>query len=101
MDENICSLPKTLFTLNARVFRRKYINKTENPEAAIKPSIGDTTINIRTFSTPAITIAFVPDAIRADPTKPPIKAWLLEEGSPKYQVIKSHIIAPINPERMM
>ena len=49
----------------------KYINKTENPEAPIKPSIGDATINIRTFSTPAITIAFIPPAISADiPTRP-------------------------------
>ncbi len=45
------------------------------------------------------TIALTPPAITADPIKP-ISAWLLEDGSPKYQVIKSQTIAPIKPARI-
>src|ERR687896_2758200 len=49
---------------------------------------------------PPNTTASNPPAINAEPTNPPISAWLLEDGSPKYQVIKSHTIAPIRPARI-
>src|SRR3954468_4116140 len=35
-------------------------------------------------------------AASAAPTRPPIRAWEDDEGSPKYQVIRFHAIAPIS-----
>jgi hypothetical protein len=32
--------------------------------------------------------------------RPPINAWLLDDGRPKYHVIKSQTIAPINPAKI-
>ena len=57
-------------------------------------------MKIRTFSIPEYTRTFNPPAINAEPTKPPMSAWLLEEGRPKYQVIKSQTIAPIRPAKI-
>src|SRR5215831_11776510 len=68
--------------------------------AATKPSTGDNTINATTFSIPIGTIALGPPAINPAPINPPIKAWLLDEGNPKYQVIKFHVMAPMRPERI-
>src|SRR5262245_2855428 len=67
------------------------------PNATTKPSAGETTMKTSVSSTPLNTIAFRPPATNAEPTKPPISAWLLEDGSPKYQVIRSHIMAPMSP----
>ena len=54
---------------------------------------GTSTLPIR----PAVSIAWVPESARAAPTMPPIRAWELEEGSPKYQVIRFQAIAPTRP----
>ena len=58
--------------------------------------IGETTMNIRVFSIPGKTIALAPPATNPAPIRPPIKAWLLEDGRPKYHVIKFQLIAPTN-----
>ena len=58
--------------------------------------IGETTMNIRVFSIPGKTIALAPPATNPAPIRPPIKAWLLEDGRPKYHVIKFQVIAPTN-----
>jgi hypothetical protein len=52
-----------------------------NANAIPKPSIGEITININVFSTPAITIALLPPDINPKPMRPPINAWLLEDGA--------------------
>ena len=67
------------------------------PNAQTNPKVGDTTINVSVFSTPENTKAEVPPASNADPIRPPINAWLLDDGRPKYHVIRSQIIAPIKP----
>jgi hypothetical protein len=46
------------------------------------------------------TIALMPPAIKADPIRPPISAWLLDDGSPKYQVMRSHAMAATKPARI-
>jgi hypothetical protein len=97
IEEPICSLPNSPLTSCGFEFCIKYIIAIAKPKATTKPSVGETTININVFSTPPNTIASNPPAINAEPTKPPISAWLLEDGSPKYQVIRSHVIAPISP----
>jgi hypothetical protein len=65
-----------------------------------KPSIGGTIISVNVFSTTAITIALLPPAINPELIRPPINAWLLDDGSPNYQVIKSQTIAPISPANL-
>jgi hypothetical protein len=65
-----------------------------------KPSIGGTIISVNVFSTTAITIALLPPAINPELIRPPINAWLLDDGSPNYQVIKSQTIAPISPAKI-
>jgi hypothetical protein len=65
-----------------------------------KPSIGETIISVNVFSTTAITIALLPPAINPELIRPPINAWLLDDGSPNYQVIKSQTIAPISTAKI-
>jgi hypothetical protein len=65
-----------------------------------KPRIGETIISVNVFSTTAITIALLPPAINPELIRPPINAWLLDDGSPNYQVIKSQTIAPISPAKI-
>jgi hypothetical protein len=38
-----------------------------------------------------------PAAATAEPSTPPINAWLELDGSPKYQVIRFQVIAPTRP----
>ena len=42
-----------------------------------------------------------PSAATAEPTIPPMSAWLELEGSPRYQVMRFHVIAPTRPARTM
>jgi hypothetical protein len=78
-------------------FLKKYMTISAIPNALAKPRVGDTTINVSVFSIPEKTKAEVPPASNADPMRPPISAWLLDDGRPKYHVIRSQIMAPINP----
>jgi hypothetical protein len=41
----------------------------------------------------------MPPAINPEPMRPPINAWLLDDGRPKYHAIKSQTIAPISPAK--
>ena len=100
IEEPICSLPNTPLTNLGFESRRKYIIAMAKAKANAKPSVGDTTIKTNVFSMPPNTTASNPPAINAEPTKPPISAWLLEDGRPKYQVTRSHVIAPISPASM-
>lgn len=50
------------------------------PNAQTKPKVGDTTINVSVFSMPENTRVEVPSASNADPIRPPINAWLLDDG---------------------
>jgi hypothetical protein len=44
--------------------------------------------------TPFHTIAPVPACITPEPRRPPISAWLDEDGMPRHQVITFQVIAP-------
>jgi hypothetical protein len=46
-------------------------------------------------------MALLPLAINPEPMRPPINAWLLDDDSPKYQVIKSQTIASISPAKII
>src|SRR3954451_25017071 len=68
--------------------------------ATTKARIGATTAGTRTLPTrPSAKIASRPAEATAEPTTPPINACEELEGSPKYQVIKFHEIAPIRPAK--
>ncbi len=55
-----------------------------------------------TFSqTPAHSTTPRPSAMIAEPITPPISAWLELDGSPRYHVIRFHVIAPTRPARRM
>ena len=77
----------------------------------VKPTSGELTIGINTFQsmplfsvqTAAVfdhinTSILLPPAAKAAPHKPPIKAWLEEDGNPKAQVIRFQIIAPVSAQ---
>ena len=81
-------------------FLKKYINNIPNAKATLNPRTGETTRNVNTFCIPPKTNASKPPKINAEPIKPPISAWLLDAGKPKYHVIKSHTIAPINQAKI-
>ena len=64
----------------------------------MKATIGAMTAGINTFPRiPAPRIALGPAAANAAPTTPPMSACEELDGSPKYQVMRFHEIAPIRP----
>src|SRR3954451_7738159 len=68
--------------------------------ATVNASTGAIKAGTSTFeSSPAPSIAAVPAATSAAPTTPPINACEELDGSPKYQVRRFHVIAPISPAK--
>src|SRR5436190_22487502 len=64
----------------------------------VKARIGAITAGTRTLpSTPSPRTALAPPYAQAAPTTPPISACDELDGSPKYQVIRFHEIAPMSP----
>ena len=66
------------------------------PNAGTKPTSGEATIGMRTFSTIVSQCTPAPAAMAA-PTRPPMSACEEDDGSPKYHVIRFQVIAPSNP----
>src|SRR4051794_10872873 len=62
-----------------------------------KPTNGERTIGIRTFSTITAQCTTPPEANNAAPTSPPNSACDEDDGSPKYQVMRFQAIAPTTP----
>src|SRR4051794_33594705 len=70
------------------------------PPAATKATIGAITAGtIRLPTRPPPLTADHPLAATTDPTRPPISACDELEGSPKYQVMTFHAIAPTSPAK--
>src|SRR3954466_14484342 len=66
--------------------------------ATANASTGAISAGTTTFpSSPLPSIADEPSATNAAPTTPPISACDELDGSPKYQVARFHMIAPIRP----
>src|SRR3954471_13199889 len=66
--------------------------------ATTSASTGATSAGITTFSSsPSNCTPSTPTAATVEPTTPPISAWELEDGRPKYQVARFQEIAPISP----
>ena len=62
----------------------------------MKPTIGEATIGMTTLSTIVCQCTSAP-AASAAPTRPPMRAWEDDDGSPKYHVMRFHVIAPSSP----
>jgi hypothetical protein len=100
VEEKTCNLPNILLTLTDVDLWNPSMMATVKAAAIANPTDGDTTINISTASMPGKIIPCNPPAIKADPTRPPINAWLLDDGRPNHQVMRSQIIPPISPARI-
>src|SRR5688572_14991350 len=62
---------------------------------------GATTAGISTFPRiPSPKTASAPAAKNDAPTTPPIRACELDDGSPKYQVVRFQVIAPTRPAKI-
>ena len=59
-------------------------------------SDGMSTLSLRP---PPVDDVRCPSAAMAEPTMPPIRAWLELDGSPTNQVMRFHVIAPTRPAR--
>src|SRR3954447_24767893 len=59
--------------------------------------IGDRSIGMTTLSTRLLHCTVVPDATPA-PTRPPMRAWVDDDGRPNRQVMRFQTIAPISAE---
>lgn len=64
------------------------------------PMSGASTMKIRVLVHPDTIIAAIPALATAAPAYPPMSACDELVGSPKYQVMRSHVIAPIRPAKM-
>ncbi len=69
-------------------------------KASEKPTIGEATIGMTTFSMIVCHSTVTPPASPA-PTRPPISACEDDEGRPKYQVMRFQVIAPSRPASTM
>ena len=65
----------------------------------MKPTIGESTIGMSTFSTMLPHCTTPPAANRVAPTRPPNSACDDDDGRPKYQVIRFQAIAPSTPAK--
>ena len=62
----------------------------------MKATTGEASIGMTTLSITVCHSTIVPDATAA-PTRPPMRAWEDDEGSPKYHVIRFQAMAPSRP----
>src|SRR3954462_14089681 len=92
-----CSRRKPVVMGRRRAFLNSQNSATTSASATKYPIRGDVTIGTRTLSQiPSGFSADGPDAISVAPIRPPINAWLLDEGSPRLHVIRFQVIAPIS-----
>ena len=100
--ETSCRRRKTRFTTPG--WRLRMIHRSASMIAAARaiPKNGARSDGTSTLSTsPCHWTTSRPAAAIADPTTPPMSAWLELEGRPMYHVIRFHVIAPTRPARTM
>jgi hypothetical protein len=72
------------------------------PKPIAIPSTGERTSGTRTLPTiPSTFRASVPDAAMTAPIRPPMSAWLDDEGMPTRHVMRFHVIAPMSAAATM
>ena len=65
------------------------------------PIVGERKMATTVLVTPEAMTTSRPPLLMPAPSRPPIRAWLLDEGMPSHQVITFHAIAPIRAPKMM
>lgn len=73
-DDPIYNFANSLFIMTGLFLGKRSIILNVSIKAITKPILGETIMNIKFFSTPGKTIAFVPLATSPAPTNPPIRA---------------------------
>src|SRR5207248_4232622 len=82
---------------------------------SMRPAMGEVIIGTMTFQSRPLpsqkclslgcdqisTCQLLLEAARAEPQRPPIKAWLELEGRPNHQVMRFQTIAPSSAQMMM
>ena len=92
-----CSRRKALLVRRRGARRNVQYSTTISVNASANPITGEVTIGMRTLLTmPSTLNALGPAATSVAPNRPPIRAWLLELGSPKYHVSRFQAMAPIS-----
>ncbi len=91
---------KTRFTRPGARLRTTHMTASMSAAAPTIPKSGARSDGIATFSTsPFHCTTPNPPAAMAEPTTPPMSAWLELDGRPRYHVIRFHVIAPTRPAR--
>src|SRR5262249_58109503 len=101
-EETNCITRKNLSTRDGATRRKTQKTATINNNPAIRPTIGDITINDNVPAQPFghfdVKISDPNPAFEiAAPAYPPISAWEELVGSPRYQVIRFQETAPTRP----
>ena len=77
--------------------RKSQNRKTTRTRATTKPIRGELIIGTRTLSKmPCGLKAAGPAATRVAPSRPPIRAWLLDDGRPSHHVSRFQAMAPMS-----
>src|ERR1700709_1388623 len=86
--------------LLAETRRNSQETRTISSKATAMPSMGARKIPKVVLMTPAQITALKPALVMPAPSRPPIRAWLEEEGMPSIQVMMFQEIAPIKAEKI-
>ena len=98
--ETSCSRRKTRLILLGERRRMSQVIASISAAARKSPANGAISEGISTlsFSPPHLTTS-KPAAAIAEPSTPPISAWLELDGRPRYHVTRFQVIAPTSPAR--
>ena len=100
--ERSWSRRKMRFTMPGARFRMIQSTRIISAAASSAPITGASNDGMSTLShSPCHWTTPRPSAATAEPTMPPMSAWLELDGSPTYQVMRFQVIAPTRPARTM
>ena len=98
--ETSCSRRNSVFIRPGAWRKMSHVIAIISAAASTTPRNGASSEGISTLSfSPAHSTTLQPEAATAEPRMPPMSAWLELDGSPAYQVIRFHVIAPTRPAR--
>ena len=92
-DDTHCPIRNPTFASRGFARRNTHSSASMSRKRQPKPTSGEATIGMTTFSTTACQLT-CPLEARAAPHRPPISACEDDDGRPKYQVMRFQVIAP-------
>lgn len=98
--EKVCAIRKPRWTRPGRTRRKPHRMASITPYARRKPTTGESTIGMTTFSTTPDHLTLPADE-RVAPTSPPMSACDEDEGNPSHHVVRFHAMAPTRPASTM